>query len=113
VVVDGTDPVIRGQFDLGGTSDEEDRIRAAGPEHADAALGEGLTVQFDERLRPAEPGALPRGQQHPRNSRNHHPQAYALSLVGSIAAPSIPQAGQPRSLRAASASNPRGSAAMR
>ena len=66
--------MIRAQFDLGGTGDEEDRIRAAGPEHADAALGEGLTVQFDERLRPAEPGALPRGQQHPRNSVNTIPK---------------------------------------
>ena len=78
------DLVFRSQFDLGGAGDDENRVRAAGAEHGEAALGEGLPVQFDERLRPAEPRALPRGQQHPRNSAPHGPQAYAFTLVASI-----------------------------
>ena len=61
--------MIRAQFDLGGAGDDEDRVRAAGPEHADAALGQGLTVQFDERLRPAEPGALPAASNTPATVR--------------------------------------------
>ena len=55
------------QFQRRGAGDDVDRVRAAGQERADAALGEGLPVQLDQRLRPAEPRALPRGQQNPGN----------------------------------------------
>src|SRR4029077_11543905 len=88
-VVDGAGLVVRAQVaqvDLGGPGNDEDRVRAAGPEHGDAALGEGSAVQFDERLRPAEPGSLPGGEQHSRDCTAHDPQAYALVLVASIAA---------------------------
>ena len=77
--------MFRAKFDRGGAGDDEDRVRAAGPEQGDAALGEGLPVQLDQRLRLAEPGSLPGGQQHPRDCRAHGPQAYALSLIASIA----------------------------
>jgi len=73
------------QVDLSGPGNDEDRVRAAGSEHGDAALGEGSTVQFDQRLRPAEPGSLPGGEQHSRDSTAHDPQAYAVALVASIA----------------------------
>ena len=49
------------QFHRGGAGDDEDRVRAAGQESFNAALGEGLPIQFDQRLRPAEPRALARG----------------------------------------------------
>jgi hypothetical protein len=72
------------QLYRGGAGDDENRVRAAREESLDTALGEGLPVQFDQRLRLAEPRALPRGQQHPGNSRMHDPQAYAPALVASI-----------------------------
>jgi hypothetical protein len=84
LVVHEEDPALRGQVNPDGAGDEEDRVRAAGQEHADTALGEGLPVPFDQRLRPAEPGALPRRQQHSRNTPAHDPQAYAHALVASI-----------------------------
>src|SRR4029077_17049366 len=84
-VVDGAGLVVRAQVaqvDLGGPGNDEDRVRAAGPEHGDAALGEGSAVQFDERLRPAEPGSLPGGEQHSRDCTAHDPpQGLAGELV--------------------------------
>jgi hypothetical protein len=84
-VVDGASLMFRAKFDLGSAGDDEDRVRAACPEQGDAALGEGLAVQLDQRLRPTEPGSLPGGEQHSRDCTAHGPQAYALSLVASIA----------------------------
>jgi len=55
------------QVQRGSTSDDVDRVRAADPERIDAMLGESLAVQPDQRLRLAEPRALPRGQQNPGN----------------------------------------------
>jgi hypothetical protein len=55
------------QFQRDGAGDDIDRVSAAGNERIDAALGEGLPVQLDQRFRLAEPRALPRGQQNPRN----------------------------------------------
>ena len=49
------------QFHRGGAGDDEDRVRAAGQESFNAALGEGQPIQFDQRLGPAEPRALARG----------------------------------------------------
>jgi hypothetical protein len=63
-VVHGT---CSAQLDRGGTGDDEDWVRAAGPQQRHAALGEGLAVQFDERLGPAEPGPLSRGEKHSRD----------------------------------------------
>ena len=65
------------ELDRGRAGDDQDRVRAAGPQQLDAALGEGLPVQLDERLRLAEPGPFSRGEQHPRDRRAHGPQAYA------------------------------------
>ena len=53
------------RFKRGGAGDDVYRVRAAGQAPIDAALGEGLPVQPDQRLRLAEPRALPRGQQIP------------------------------------------------
>ena len=64
--------------------DDVYRVRAAGQERIDAALGEGLAVQPDQRLRLAEPRALPRGQQNPGNGRARGPQGYAPTLIASI-----------------------------
>ena len=55
------------QVQRSGAGNDVDRVRAAGPEGIDATLGERLPVQLDQRLRPAEPRALPRGQQDPGN----------------------------------------------
>ena len=55
------------QFYPGGAGDDDDRIRAAGEQGIDAALGEGPPVQFDQRFRLAESRALARGQQNPGN----------------------------------------------
>ena len=55
------------QFYRGGAGDDEDRVRAAGQQSIDAALGEGLPVQFNQRFRLAESRALARGQQNPGN----------------------------------------------
>jgi hypothetical protein len=59
------------ELDWGGTGDDQDRVRPAGPQQAHTALGEGLAVQFDQCLGPAEPGPLPRGEQHPCDCRAH------------------------------------------
>ncbi len=69
-VVDDMRP---GQLELRGAGDDEDRLRAAGPQQRHTAFGEGQPVQFDERLRPAEPGALARGEQHARHRIAHGP----------------------------------------
>jgi hypothetical protein len=37
-VVDGASLMFRAKFDLGGAGDDEDRVRAAGPEQGDTAL---------------------------------------------------------------------------
>ena len=55
------------QLYRGGAGDDEDRVRAAGQQGIDAALGEGLPVQFNQRFRLAESRALPCGQQNPGN----------------------------------------------
>jgi len=55
------------QVQRSGAGHDVDRVRAAGPEGIDATLGERLPVQLDQRLRPAEPRALSRGQQDPGN----------------------------------------------
>jgi hypothetical protein len=59
------------ELDRGGAGDDQDRVRAAGPQELHAALGEGLAVEFDERLGPAEPGPLPRGEQDARYRGAH------------------------------------------
>ena len=48
------------QVHRGGAGHDVDRVRAASQEGIDAALGERLPVQLDQRLRLAEPRALPR-----------------------------------------------------
>ncbi len=73
-----------GQVHGGGAGDDDDRLRAASAEQLDAALGESLPGQLDQRFRPAEPGALPRGKQDARNTVSHGPQAYAPALIASI-----------------------------
>jgi hypothetical protein len=58
-------------LDFGGAGDDQDRVRAAGPQQADPALGEGLPVQLDQRLGAAEPGPLPRSEQDPCDRGSH------------------------------------------
>jgi hypothetical protein len=48
------------QVHRGGAGDDKDRVRATGQESVNAALGEGLPIQFNQRLRLTEPRALPR-----------------------------------------------------
>jgi hypothetical protein len=79
---------------LNGARDDKNRVRATSPQHINAAFRERLPVQLDQRLGPAESGALPGGEQHSGNTRWHgirwrgtawhRPQAYALALVASI-----------------------------
>jgi hypothetical protein len=55
------------QLHRGSAGDDEDRVRTTCYERIDTALGKGLPVQFDQRLRLPEARALPRGQQYPGN----------------------------------------------
>lgn len=64
VVVDSVCPA---QLDGGSAGDDHDRIRAARAQQGDAVLGQGLSVELDERLGTAEPGSFPRGEQDPRD----------------------------------------------
>jgi hypothetical protein len=54
---------------LNGARDDKNRVRAACPQQINAALRKRLPVQLDQRLGLAESGTLPRGKQHPGNSR--------------------------------------------
>jgi hypothetical protein len=59
------------ELDRRGTGDDQDRVRAAGPQEVHAALGESLAVQLHQRLGLAEPGSLTRGEQDARDRRAH------------------------------------------
>ena len=59
------------ELDRGGTGDDQDRLRAAGPQEVHAALGEGLAVQLHQRLGLAEPGPFTRGEHDARDRRAH------------------------------------------
>ena len=59
------------ELDRDGTGDDQDRVRAAGPQEVHAALGECLAVQLYQRLGPAEPGPFSRGEQDTRDRRAH------------------------------------------
>jgi hypothetical protein len=59
------------ELDRDGTSHDQDRVRAAGPQEVHAALGESLAVQLHQRLGLAKPGSFTRGEQDARDRRAH------------------------------------------
>jgi hypothetical protein len=59
------------ELDPSGADDDQDRVRAAGPQEVHAPFGECLAVQLYQRLGLAEPGPLPRGEQDTGNPRAH------------------------------------------
>jgi hypothetical protein len=59
------------ELDRGGAGDDQDRVRAAGPQEVHASLGESLAVQLHQRFGLAEPGSFSRGEQDARDRRAH------------------------------------------
>ncbi len=88
------------EAEIRGTSDHEYGIGAAGTKQRHAALGERLTTQFDQRLRPAEPRPFPGGEQDPGDPRQHGPSVRRPlpGVSGESSPPRIPPQASDREL---------------